>query len=164
MAMTFALFSLIELLPEGEWVVPAIGGGVCLLAFLVGWRFLASRPEKPKVDSPEPMDARFLKGVNKDRRATVRRKGNTVEVQLSNGMDDEPVRGWVLDRSQGGLCLLAEQAYAPGAIVRVRPRKAAAATPWTDITIRSCRPEGGQFELGCQFHHTPNWSLLLLFG
>ena len=36
--------------------------------------------------------------------------------------------------------------------------------PWTETTVRSCRKDGIQYELGCQFHRTPNWNLLLQFG
>ena len=35
---------------------------------------------------------------------------------------------------------------------------------WVELRVRSCRAEGCQYELGCQFPQTPNWNLLLQFG
>jgi hypothetical protein len=111
------------------------------------------------------MTADFLRGVTRDRRGAPRRRGGThVEVQLLMGEGQEPIPGWVLDRSIGGLGILLDQALVPGAVLKIRPRGATDTTPWTDITVRSCRREGLQYEAGCQFHHTPNWSLLLQFG
>ena len=103
-------------------------------------------------------------GVSRDRRASPRRKGNTIEVEL-NVRDDLPaMRGWVLDRSVGGLCIMVEEAIPEGTVVRLRPRALAETIPWTESTIRSCRKDGTHYELGCQFHRTPNWNMLLQFG
>jgi hypothetical protein len=142
----------------------AIGSVVCIAAYLVGRSFLVARPTSKTDESEAPLNPRFLLGISRDRRCAPRRKGNTVEVQLTERSDDPAIRGWVRDRSIGGLCLLVEHPVAEGAVMRVRPVKASAATPWTEITVRSCREDAGQFELGCQFHATPNWSLLLMFG
>jgi hypothetical protein len=156
---------LFAFLPEGAWVVPVVGGAVCGIAFLLGRRVLSKNPTDDVVVDPDgPLDATFLKGVTQDRRCAPRRKGNTVEVELSDGSDAPPVRGWVRDRSIGGLCLLADQAIAEGAVLKVRPVTSGPTIPWTDITVRSCRADGGQYELGCQFHRTPNWNQLLKFG
>jgi hypothetical protein len=102
--------------------------------------------------------------VTLERRASLRRKGNTVQVLLSHGEKEPTFPGWVIDRSQGGLCLLVEQAIAPDTVLRVRPRNASDPTQWVQIIVRSCRPEGSQFEIGVQFEQTPNWNLLLQFG
>jgi hypothetical protein len=151
------------LLADGVWIVPVIGVAACVLAFLVGRRFLVPRPSSAR-QTNNPNDAHFLQGVTRDRRCAPRRRGNIVEAELSDGSNNPPLRGWVIDRSLGGLCLLLEQPVPPGTVLRVRPRNAAVAVPWTEITICSCRQDADRFELGCQFHHTPNWSLLLMFG
>ena len=46
----------------------------------------------------------------------------------------------------------------------VIPLNAPSITPWVDIEVRTCRKVGDNFELGCQFVKTPNWSILLMFG
>ena len=157
--------SLLDHLPtwlfHSAWLVPAIGVLACGLAFAVGWRLLSPRPKTDDENTPQDME--FLKGVTRERRGMARRKGNTVEVQIAVA-DGSEVKGWVIDRSQGGLCLLVEEAIAEQTHLRVRPRMAGTSVPWTEVTVRSCRAEGYQFELGCQFHGMPNWNLLLQFG
>jgi hypothetical protein len=149
--------------PDAFWTVPLIGALVCALAYLLGRRLFVAPP--PSVDDGDQQsEALFLQGLTRDRRAAPRRKGNIVEVELCIGADRQLMRGWVLDRSIGGLCLLVDQPVASGTVLRVRPRNAAAAVPWMEVTTCSCREEGDRFELGCQFHHTPNWSHLLMLG
>ncbi len=147
---------------NGVWAIPVMGLAVCGLALMVGRRLFAAPPAPEQ--SEEVTDHEFLGGVTRDRRCAPRRKGNTVEVQIQPGGSEETVTAWVLDRSVGGLCLLAEKPLPEGVPVKVRPRKAADTAPWTDVTVKSCRREGAQYELGCQFHRTPTWNLLLQFG
>ena len=147
-------------LTGSPYLVPLIGLISCGLAFFVGLRLFAGR----RPESDLPMECDFLQGVNRDRRGAARRKGNTVEVLVSLGQDQPEIKGWVIDRSQGGLCLLLPQAITEKTVVRVRPRSASEQVPWTDVTVRSCREERGQYEVGCQFHRTPTFNLLLQFG
>lgn len=149
----------------GGWLVPAIGVVTCALAYLVGRLFLVGKPKVTPGDPDGQVMANFLKGITRERRGAPRRKGGThVEVQLLPGEGQEPIPGWVLDRSIGGLGILVDQPLPAGAILKVRPRTAVESTPWTDVTVRSCRREGLQYVVGFQFHRTPNWSLLLQFG
>ncbi len=151
------------LLADVYWIVPFIGGCACALAFLLGRRFLVARAAST-ADPDSPSDLLFLQGITRDRRAAPRRRGNVVEVELTDNANTPPVRGWVVDRSIGGLCLLLDQPVEPGMLLRVRPRNAATGVPWTEVTICSCRADADRYEVGCQFHRTPNWSLLLMFG
>jgi hypothetical protein len=149
-------------LGQGGGVILAVGLAVCGLALVVGRKLTGSgRQESQALGEAE---AEALDGLTRDRRAAPRRKGNTVEVQILAGGSEEPVTAWVLDRSVGGLCLLAEHPLPEGVPVKVRPRKQSGQAPWTDVTVKSCRREGSQYELGCQFHRTPSWNLLLQFG
>jgi hypothetical protein len=150
-------------LAEGGWLAAAIGAGASLVAFALGLRFLKARAAHGGA-ADVPLDVTFLGGVTRDRRCAPRRKGNEVEVELASGPDGPVVHGWVTDRSIGGLAVLTEEPFPQGAVLRVRPRKASSSTPWIDVTVRSCRAEAGRFELGCQFHRTPSWNLLLHFG
>jgi hypothetical protein len=146
-----------------DWLVPVIGMAACAVAFLVGWLLLASRPSKKVLAPDSLLDASFLQGVTTERRAAPRRKGNAVEVQL-RGPEGPTIRAWVQDRSVGGLCLLVDQAVAEKSILEVRPSATASTMGWVEITVRSCRLEGTQYELGCQFTKMPNWHELLKFG
>src|SRR6516225_2905840 len=93
--------------PEQNWVVPVIGAAVCVVTFLIAW-IVSARTARPPAGRTEDLDAVLLKGVTQERRALTRRRGNIVEVQLA-GAEGASLRGWVLDRSQGGLCLLVDQ-------------------------------------------------------
>jgi hypothetical protein len=148
---------------EGFWLVPAIGGSACAVAFLVGWRLLAGRSDPGPAAAECPLDDSFLKGVTQERRAMPRRKGNTVEVELRDG-DGQVFGGWVHDRSGGGLCLLVEQAVAEESTLELRPRAKGSTMGWVEVTVRSCRHDGKQYEVGCQFVKMPSWNELLQFG
>jgi hypothetical protein len=145
-----------------SWAIPAAGLAVAGLAYVLGRRCFVPRPRQPE----EAVSANFLEGVLTERRAAPRRKkGASVLVELSDGRGGPPLQAWVQDRSVGGLGLLAEQPVQVGAALQVRPSNAPEATVWTPVTVRNCRRCGvGQYELGCQFEHTPPWSVLLLFG
>lgn len=161
------LFNLVMPPTEMTWLIPVVGGAVGGLAFLLGRRlFRASSPFPAAPD--EPSLAVSLDGVSRDRRIAPRRGGNPIEVQVQQAADQPPLRAWVHDRSIGGLGLLSELPLPPGLFLKVRPKDAPSTTPWTDISVRSCRPldEPGdnRYEIGCQFVGTPNWNQLLHFG
>jgi hypothetical protein len=143
---------------DPTWAIPALGCVVCGLAFVLGRRFLFKAPL-----NPSPDDETFLKGVTTERRATARRKGNAVEVFLSDEVS-EPIPAWVVDRSMGGLCVIVDRPLTEGVTLKIRPRTAPTTMPWTPVLIKSCRPDAGQWEVGCQFTRTPNWNELLQFG
>jgi PilZ domain len=146
------------------WAVPVIGGLVCGAAFLAGRRMLFPTPQ-PEAPAQVLMPGSVVyQGVSRDRRSAPRRKGNTVEVVMRVEEDRPHRRGWVIDRSIGGLCVMAEEGIAEGTVVRLRPRSSGETVPWTEVTIRACRKDGIHYELGCQFHRTPTWNLLLQFG
>jgi hypothetical protein len=147
---------------ESVWLVPAIGLLACGMAFFVGWQLM--RPRRRSEEQDVPLDFEFLKGVTRERRGAPRRKGNTLELQITLGEDGKEIKGWVIDRSQGGLRLLVEEAVPEMTLLRVRPRATGDQLPWTDVMVRSCRAEGYQFELSCQFQRPPNYNLLLKFG
>jgi hypothetical protein len=155
-----SFFPLFALTFDGYWVVPLVGGVGFIAAVVLGRRLITSRP----AEAPEVPLTNFLGGVTQDRRAVPRRRGNTVEVHLSDGSDRPPITGCVIDRSQGGLRVLVDEPIAEGTVLKIRPTSGGVTTPWTDVTIRSCRREGFQYELGCQFDHLPNWNQLLQFG
>ena len=154
--------NIIDWLPEGAtgtWVLVAITTGIGAAFLCLMWLTTPSAPDT----GPTLTIDDLLKQATRDRRGAPRRKGNTVEVQVKAG-DADPVQGWILDRSAGGVCILVEKALPAGTPLRLRGKKATEHMPWTEAVVKSCRPEGTQHELGCEFNRTPNWSLLLQFG
>jgi PilZ domain len=155
-------------LPYWEYWVPfSVGISVGGL-FLLSLRFVGKRPAPvataPRVKPSQEYDP-FVQGSPTEQRKAHRRGGNPVEVLLAEKDSDSPHwRGWVLDRSVGGLCLGVPQEIPEGTVLRVFPVHAPAITPWTAIEVRSCRSSKDGFEIGCQFVRQPPWAVLLLFG
>jgi len=118
-------------------------------------RKVEAAPPAPPAASDKPEDLR----------AAPRRKGNPVPVLLSNSNGtSEPLQGWVLDRSTGGLRILVDQAIPAGSRLSVRPAKAHGSFPWIQIEVRSCQPERSSWNLGVQFVEKPSWGEMQMFG
>jgi hypothetical protein len=163
------MYSSLSFFTDRPWTIPVIGLLVASLAYLMGRRWLVPRPSAVKAPSPEErpstvLTTATLKKAEPDRRSTPRRKGNRVEVYLTDDSKRPPILGCVVDRSMGGLCLLVEKPLTEGAILKIRPRQAPQTVPWTPIEIRSCRADSGEWEIGCRFLTPPQWNDLLLFG
>jgi PilZ domain len=153
-------------LTERGWVGPAIGLCAFGLAFWAGRYLLAARPARP---APRGETAATLfeahQKLTRERRSAPRRRvGCTVEVFLDGGQGDEPAKGWVFDRSIGGLGVRAEGPVEVGTLLKVRARRAAETTPWVQVVVRSCKRGDGHYDLGCQFQRVPDWNVILQFG
>jgi hypothetical protein len=127
------------------WALLGLGVAVTTLIFLAGWQVRVRASRRRRAARPPQDD---LPASHSDRRATPRRRGNPVEVELSAGAaGTRPA--WVVDRSYGGLCLRVGQPFAENSVVRVR----------------SCHPDNpAEWSLHCQFLRTPNWGVLHQFG
>ena len=158
-----------------EWAEPrillptAIGLGAGFLAIVTIHFLTRSRPqphqEAPKERPKDPDYDPFVQGSASEHRKAYRRTGNPVEVWVRNPATGlAPVRGHVLNRSTGGLCLGLEAMIAEGIVLEVRPANAPPITPWVEVEVRSCRHTNDGWEAGCQFVRTPPWALLLMFG
>jgi hypothetical protein len=101
-----------------------------------------------------------------DRRTSTRREGgNPVKVVLSSPVFKTGTQvGYVLDRSTGGLRVASGTGMPVGTTIQVRASHAPDETPWVTVIVRSCKPSGKGFEMGCEFDKTPPWNVLLLFG
>ena len=146
---------------DNVWLVPAAGFAAFGALTILGW--LMVPPAPPAATNGTAPLLEMLKSVNRERRAAARRKGNTVEVHVRAG-DAAPVPGWIIDRSAGGVCVLVDAPLHIGTPLRLRAKKASEHVPWTDAVVKSCRPDGTQHELGCEFYRKPDWNLLLQFG
>lgn len=155
----------------------AVGGIAGALVFWIGVLLLRRRheeeeeeprgreygPEGPDEDSPSDP---FVGGSRKrERRASLRRAGNPIPVLITDAKAEaDPIPGWVLDRSTGGLCMSVEVEVEAGTVLSVRTKNAPESIPWWQIEVKNCRKNGREYELGCQWVRTPPWSVLLLFG
>ncbi len=152
-------------LPWETWTVPVIGVLTAGLTLFAGRAVLRRlRPAASRTALLAEHDP-FLQGSTSERRVASRRKGNHVEILVTDAAAvAEPTRGWVVDRSMSGLCLLLNQAVAEGGVISIRPRQGPAGTPWVRVDVRTCSESKGVYEIGCQFQRTPPWSVMLLFG
>jgi hypothetical protein len=155
-------------LPYSEYWLPLLVGMAVGLCAVTVSRLVFGR-KKESVAPPEPRQRvefdPFTQGSPTEQRKSFRRQGNPIEVYVAvQGDKERPLRGWVLDRSMGGVCLQIAAELDPGAQLAVLPVNAPNTTPWVDIEVRSCRAVQEHFELGCRFAKTPAWSILLLFG
>jgi hypothetical protein len=100
-----------------------------------------------------------------ENRKSFRRQGNPVEVLVVNQRSNAPAfKGYVIDRSVGGLGLLLQSPLEKGTQLTVWPVNAPHTAPWVEIIVRGCRQLDSGWEIGCQFVKTPPWSILLMFG
>jgi PilZ domain-containing protein len=118
-------------------------------------------PEDPEGSDP------FSSGSSYDRRTAPRRKGNPVDVLLSDAkVEVRPVRGVVLDRSVSGLALELEEEgeVDTGTIISVRPKSALDSTAWVRVIVRRREKTKLGWILGCEFVKPPDGSALIQFG
>jgi hypothetical protein len=145
----------------------AIGVMATLAAMFLGralFRKAPSLPPPTRREGGATLDP-FVHGSSTERRSSLRRFGNPIAILVTDEKAViEPERGWVCDRSIGGLCVKVAKSFEAGTILNVKACNAPDSIPWVPIEVKTCRQDGGGFELGCQFVKTPNWNTLLLFG
>jgi hypothetical protein len=160
--------------PQWQTLVIPAAGLVTALASLFFGRFVLShrrsraRAAGPDADGPDadaPDHDPFDHGSVSERRTAARRKGNPIELLITEpDATGEPRRGWVIDRSVRGLCLLLNENVPPGTVLSIKPRSGPPETPWVQVEVRNCKKEHSGYEAGCQFVRSPPWAVLLLFG
>src|SRR5690348_8363345 len=118
--MPFAIVIDLDLPHWHTAVIPVIGLMAAGMTYLAGRWALRRRRTGPPVPPPPTEPAApeydpFDNGSLTERRRALRRKGNSIEILVGDGdAAAEPVRGWVIDRSTGGLCLLLSEEVALG--------------------------------------------------
>jgi hypothetical protein len=99
-----------------------------------------------------------------ERREAPRRWGDPIQVLI---WDEDPAnpsaRGWILNRSAGGLGLSWAQPVLEGTLLSVRVANAPESVPWTRLQVKGCTPATGRWMLSCQFIETPPQEVLLMF-
>jgi hypothetical protein len=105
-------------------------------------------------------DLTYLDKQN-ERRATKRYWGNPIEVRIMSQLRPDPRRGAVVNRSTGGLAILVDDAYEPGALLKVRAILAPKDVAWIEIEVKNCHPAGRNWVIGCQYPETPPWKAVV---
>jgi hypothetical protein len=111
-----------------------------------------------------PVAATSAESATADRRTSLRRRKQQTVLVINPAQSEDARRGWLLDRSLGGLGLLMDQPADEGTLLRVRATNAPSRFPWVEVQVRNCRRKENSWELGCQFLRTPSWEVLLTFG
>lgn len=159
-------FDSIDLSIWGLWIPIFIGVAAGLVALVTG-RFvmkLFATMKPPPAPSSDPSSKQSIP-QSVEQRAAARRGGNAVAVFVSDPeKTEEPQRGWVVDRSAGGLCVAVENPPELGSTLRIRVCNAPVTVPWAEMEVKSCRKEGNHWEAGCQFLITPSYNVMMLFG
>ncbi len=114
---------------------------------------------------PTSVPAAAPKSPDEERRGRLRRRGNVVPILLAVQPDwEEPLRGWVLNRSTGGLGLLVEEPLEVGSQWHVRPAAEDFEKYWFPVKIVSCTRDHLRWRVGIQFLKSYSWSDLRGFG
>jgi PilZ domain len=146
------------------FMVSAVGvvtAWLTLFGFFMLVRHQRRKPEEKPAENHDP----FEQGSVGESRRAVRRKGNHVEILVTDAeVRGEPVLGWVVDRSQTGLCLILSEELTEGTILSIKPRQHPPATPWVKVRVRNCKRDAAGFFIGCEFERIPPWGVMLLFG
>lgn len=158
-----------ELAPVLGWIVlgsadlTALGAGLVAAAtvFLTGWCTSGHRRRRRRLSSPSfhrlsvPSLNLFDAGADKVRRQSARNKVLLKVSVREMELPGDGARGWMLDRSRGGLCLLAPQGAIIGTVLHVRLAQAPGDADWTLVTVRHCQPSRGGWRIGCQYLSRP---------
>jgi len=144
------------------WISLAVGMGIG--GFVVAVHWFASGRKTASFRAPSPATPSLVVSSSENRQ-TQRRDGNPLEVLLALPDEkDHPVHAFLLNRSQGGVCLSLSEEATPGTVLSLRPVKAPEMMPWIDIEVRSCKPATIGWEIGCRFVKTPPFAVYLLLN
>jgi hypothetical protein len=152
-------------LPSSQTLIVATVGVVAAWLTLFGWLMLVRRRRREVAREQAEVYDPFEQGSVGEARRAARRKGNNVEILVTDAeARGEPVLGWVVNRSQIGLCLMLSEELTQGTILSVKPRQHPPATPWVRVQVRNCKRDSAGFMIGCEFESVPPWGVMLLFG
>jgi hypothetical protein len=123
-------------------------------------------PSAPSAGPARPVsvsDSTVTTTAPPERRQSPRRWGNPIQVVLQDGRRAEPARGWVANRSAGGLGLSFAEPLSAGLRVQVRISVAPESMPSVDLEVIHCQALTGRWLAGCRFLTPPPADVLLMF-
>jgi hypothetical protein len=132
-----------------------------LSLFRRGKRQSAEPAPKPATEPAPDVEAA---SSTQERRRAPRRWGDPVQLLLWGGIaGTDPFRGWIVNRSPGGLGISSAQPVEVGTCFQVRVAIAPDCVPWVAVSVRGCYPLAGRWILSCEFVKVPSKEILLLF-
>lgn len=139
----------------------AVGAGICIgvLALFAGKSMLSPQSKAPS-DNPSEV---YLHQTEK--RLAHRRQGRMIDLAITDiDRHEQPIKGWIIDRSTGGVKFWAEKNWEVGSLLCIRVAHLADAMPWIEVRVKHCKQSQKGWELGCQFLQPLTWNILLAFG
>jgi len=117
--------------------------------------------ETPPPGTGSPTDSPGFK----EQRTSLRRWGNPISIQLYDEMTmNEPLTGWVINRSTGGLGMIVNAPLEVGSVLGVRPAQEGVDRPWVSLRIVYCYPERSSWRAGGAFLVPRSWRDIRIFG
>jgi hypothetical protein len=99
-----------------------------------------------------------------ERRRSLRRWFNPVEVVLISPLHDQPLHGLVVNRSTGGLAILTDVSFDAETVLSIRPLEAPAGVGYVYIRVRHSRKASRLWVIGCEYKGDVAWNVKVWFG
>jgi hypothetical protein len=99
-----------------------------------------------------------------DRRQSLRRTSMPVRVEVVDRRYGWAERGWVVDRSTGGLGVELDVPARMGGVLDLRPLHTPGQQVWVLAVVRSCLDLADCWKVGCQFVQPQPSGVIRLFG
>ena len=99
-----------------------------------------------------------------ERRRNRRRWHNPIEVVVISPYHEHPLHCVVINRSIGGLAILADINFEMDTVLRVRPVDAPAGIGYVNVCVRHTRDVSNMWIIGCQYQHDVPWNVKVWFG
>jgi hypothetical protein len=99
-----------------------------------------------------------------ERRQSPRRYGDPIQVLIWDGRHGtEPLRGWIVDRSAGGLGISSPEPITNGSFLSIRCALATESIPWIVVVVKNSHSSAGRWMLSCNYVNAPAQEALVLF-
>jgi hypothetical protein len=143
-----------------------VAGGLAALGLLV-WRRRRNQGLQAEISPEGDPAAATAESAPKpeNRRQSSRPWGPPVEVVISDSFGTAtPIKGWIINRSLGGVCLSLSEPVPLGTILSVRATIAPPTTPWARVEIKHCEFKVNRWHAGGEFAEAVSLEALRLFG
>ncbi len=126
------------------------------------WKLVKSQLPS-RAHPPFPEEIEYLNN-GAERRAHPRRWFNPTSVNFYAPEQDKPWHGIIVNRSSGGLAILADLEVPAESILYVRAIEAPLGVPAIKVQVRHARRAGPMWLLGCQYTEELPWNVKVWFG
>jgi hypothetical protein len=89
-------------------------------------------------------------------------KSKPVHALISDAQAKAPPRpGVIVTRSRGAIKLLLDDPATPQTVLTLRTVRAPANIPWVQVAVLTCKPQGKNYMLQCEFVEPPPWNVVV---